>query len=221
LWIIVIEAEKKKPIGKAWGLPRKDIQEINRLLAGNRGAGLGICLGPGRGPHGEWLVDVECDGEQAQDSLSLWFGGEVIKTASWSSARGNHYLLLVDGERLLNLLSACKATEGKGHGKVGAYHLRCLPGVELRVGGFKEDRTVKQVQSVIPPTPGDDGKARVWIEGPEAIAELPEAAYRFLETQADGLKKRDAIQGEPTNGVAHDPYTNVFVKGASSDVESR
>jgi hypothetical protein len=200
LWVVVIEAEKKNPIGNAWGLSRKDIQEINRLLTRFRGSGLGVCLGPERGPGGKWLVDLEGDGDQADETLAGWFGGEVIRTATWSSARGNHYLFLVDGERLLNLLSACKAVEGKGPGKVGAYHLESLPGLEIRCGGYKEDRTVKQVQSVIPPTRGTDGKPRQWIEEPEIIAELPDAAYAFLEAQAEGIREREAIASEPTNG---------------------
>jgi hypothetical protein len=189
LWIVVLRPDDKSPIGEKWGLHCKDFAEINELLVRHRGAGLGICLGPGRGPGGRWLVDLEIDGPQGEASLVRLLGSEAIKTMSWKSRRGNHYLFVVDGDRLLELLSACKAVEGKTPGKVGSYQLASFPDLEIRCGGHKKDGVVKQVQSVIPPTT-TDGVAREWIAGPEALLELPDCVYATLEDIAEHLAVR-------------------------------
>jgi hypothetical protein len=91
---------------------------------------------------------------------------------------------------LLDLLSRCKAVEGKGPGKVGCYHLDSFPALEFRIGGFKKDGLVKQVQSACPPTV-TDGVNRTW-EGPENIATLPETAYAVLGEIAKGLATVEA-----------------------------
>ena len=63
-------------------------------------------------------------------------------------------------------------------------------GYWVYVGGLKTDGTVKQVQSVVPPTPGTDGKPRAWVSSPRVrVAPLPEAAYLFLERLAADRKK--------------------------------
>jgi hypothetical protein len=164
-WIVPLHPSEKRPIGFEWGVKRKDIGEINRLLAEFKGAGIGLCLGPGRGPGGTWLADFEIDGAKGEESLTKLLGGEVVTTMSWSSRRGLHRVFTVDGKRLVKLLTACKAVEGRGPGKVGCYHLDALPGLEIRLGGCKPDGTVKQVQSVLPPTV-TDGIAQTWIRGP-------------------------------------------------------
>src|SRR3954454_1712884 len=127
LWIVATKDKSPDICGRGWGLTRKDIQELNRLLTANRGAGLGIVLGPGRGPGGLWIIDLEIDGPEGENSLLCLLGGDIA-TMSWTSRRGRHRLFIVDGERLLELLSACRAVEGKGPGKVGSYHLEAFPG---------------------------------------------------------------------------------------------
>jgi hypothetical protein len=179
------EKSKKNPIGDAWGLERWSAEKIERTAQDFPGAGVGIAFGPGRGPGGSWPIDLEGDGLEAADSLARLLGGEVPETPSWGSYRGGHTLFIADGERLLKLLAACKARQGKGPGKVGVYHLDELPGLEFRVGGTKPDGVVKQTQSVVPPTVGDDGNPRAWTITPRTpIAPLPEAAYAFLERLA-------------------------------------
>ena len=53
-------------------------------------------------------------------------------------------------------------------------------------GGHKPDGTVKQLQSVAPPTLGDDDKPRQW-NGVNEIAPLPDAVYAFIENLAERL----------------------------------
>jgi hypothetical protein len=144
------------------------------------------------------LADFEVDGEGGEDSLLRLLCGEIVLTASWTSARGRHYLFIIpDGRALLALLGAAGARERKGIGQSGTWHLDALPGLELRIGGLKADGTPKQFQSVCPPTIGSDGKPREWVVPPDAgIATLPEAAIVFLED----LAERAAIQEEGAGG---------------------
>jgi hypothetical protein len=175
-------AEGKEPIGKGWGAERWTEERLRAEHGRRPGAGAGVCFGPGRGPGGSWLIDLEGDGPGAAESLAKLLGGEIPETPSWGSTRGDHTLFTADGERLLSLLSAAGAKEGTGT-KAGVYHLDLLPGLEFRVGGFKADgATVKQVQSVVPPTPGTNGAPRAWKVTPKTPpGPLPESAYAFLQ----------------------------------------
>jgi hypothetical protein len=107
------------------------------------------------------LIDLEGDGPQAGESLATLLGGESLSTLAWYATRGEHRVFTADGERLLRLLTAAGAKEGTGI-KVGVWHLGALPDLEIRVGGYHADGSVKQVQSVVPPTPGTDGAPRRW-----------------------------------------------------------
>jgi P4 family phage/plasmid primase-like protien len=189
----LIHPEKKRPIGDGWGLARWDEDKLRETAGRYPGAGVGIALGPGRAPGGGWLIDAEVDGPEGEDSLDTLLGGERPETPSWGSARGDHTLFTVDGHQLQKLLVAAGAEEGKDPKGKGAWHLPELPGLELRTGGYKGDGAAKQVQSVVPPTVGTDGKPRAWKVSPRTkVAELPGAAYAFLED----LAERKAIQGE-------------------------
>jgi hypothetical protein len=143
----------KEPIGERWGAKRWTEKKLRDTFRRFPTAGVGICLGPGRGPDGSWLIDLEGDGPQAAESLAIFLGGETVHTIGWSSARGSHIVLTCDGERLLQLLAAARAKEGTGI-KSGVWKLDALPDLEIRVGGYHADRSVKQVQSVVPPTAG-------------------------------------------------------------------
>jgi putative DNA primase/helicase len=188
-WPVAIHPGQKRPIGKDWGLTRWDEPRLRSALQRYPGAGVGIGFGPGRAPGCGWLVDLEGDGDRAAESLAALLGGEVPDTPAWSSTRGLHHVFVADGDRLLAKLDAAGAREGGGV-KAGVWHLPELPGLEIRVGGLKADGTVKQVQSVVPPTPGTDGKPRAWISSPRrGVAPLPEAAYALLERLAADWKK--------------------------------
>jgi P4 family phage/plasmid primase-like protien len=188
-------AKGKEPIGSSWGTERRDERWLRNAFKAYRGAGVGICFGPGRAPDGGWLIDLEGDGPKAADSLATLFAGEVLTTVGWSSTRGGHTLFIAD-ERLLEALQRAGAKEEKGI-KAGVYKLQDLPDLEWRVGGYKADgKTIKQVQSVVPPTPGTDREPRQWTNPPSAgLADLPAAAYAFLERLAES--KRPAVKPIP------------------------
>jgi hypothetical protein len=194
-WPVAIHPGQKRPIGNDWGRERWDEPRLRAAFQRYPGAGVGIGFGPGRAPGGGWLIDLEGDGDQAAESLAALLGGEVPDTPAWSSTRGLHHTFVADGDRLLAKLEAAGAKEGGGI-KAGVWHLPELPGLEIRVGGLKADGTVKQVQSVVPPTPGTDGKPRAWTSSPRGrVAPLPEAAYLFLERLAADRRK---VESKPT-----------------------
>jgi P4 family phage/plasmid primase-like protien len=190
-WVVAIHPKTKRPIGRAWGLKRWDEQRLRAAFERFPDAGIGICLGPGRAPGGRGLADIEGDGDQAEESLAKLLGGELPDTVIWSSRRGKHNLFIVDVDRLQRALVAAGAVEGTDDKGKGAWHLPEFPGLEFRIGGYKPDGTVKQVQSVVPPTPGDDGTPRDWISSPRGrvLVPLPEAAYASLEGLAAAHKK--------------------------------
>jgi hypothetical protein len=188
----------KEPIGKAWGLERWTKKRGARAYKDFPKAGVGVGLGPGRGPGGSWLGDVEGDGKEAEASRAKLFDGEIVETLGWGSARGGHQLLAVDGKRLQGILGGLAKYEVKNTPCPGVYHFPQLPGLELRLGGYKDDgETVKQIQSVTPPTLGTDGKPRRF-NGCESIADAPEAFYTTLQQIADEAKsvRADTCKGE-------------------------
>lgn len=207
----------KEPIGREWGLKRATLEAINDTFARYPGASLGICLGPGRGSHGNWLIDFEIDGAGGKESLDTLFGGEIPDTMGWLSARGGHTVLTADGERLLALLARCGASEGSGISS-GVFKLPELPGLELRIGGFKPDGAVKQLQSVVPPSPTTGGQPREWTGGFE-VAELPEAAYQFLERLA---AEKDAAKAEQTDQPEQPrPQSRLATRAIGASAEKR
>ncbi len=197
-WVVAIWPGEKRPIGAAWGAERWTEDRLRGEFDRHPGAGIGICFGPGRGPGGSWLIDIEGDGPQAEKSLRKLLDDEDIQSMSWSSTRGMHWIFVVHGPRLLGALKTAGAKEIAA--TPGVYHLPELPDLEFRVGGFKDDETtVKQLQSVCPPTPGTDGKPRAWIESPKmGVSTLPEHAYTFLSGLGYG---KAALEGE-TAGLA-------------------
>jgi hypothetical protein len=149
----------KEPIGDAWGAKRITLKQIDDRFTRHPDAGGGMLLGPGKGPDGSWPVDFEGDGPAAANSLLALFGGSIPDTMSWTSRRQPHRVYRGD-KRFLDLLVRCKAEERKGPGGAGALHLPFLPDLEIRVGGWHPDGKLKQIQSVTPPTPGEDGVPR-------------------------------------------------------------
>lgn len=172
--------EGKEPFGLKWGLVRWTLAKFRELLEIYKDAGCGLCLGPGRGPDGKWLIDVEGDGPEAEESRAKLFGGEVVPTLGWGSTRGGHQVYTADGERFGPIVARLKSFEAKKTNQPGVFHIPSLPGLELRFGGYKDDGAVKQLQSVVPPTPGTDGKPRAW-NGVDEIADAPGAFYAGLE----------------------------------------
>jgi hypothetical protein len=175
----------KSPIGKGWGLERWDLERWQRATRRQPRPGIGVCLGPGRGPDGTWLIDVEGDGPEYGDSLQSLLAGEQVESLGWTSRRGGHLLLTVDTGRMRAIHDALAAAgfEKKGAAGAGAFKVPGLPDLEFRLGGWKGDGTIKQTQSVCPPSPDADGTPRRW-NGPETVAPAPEAFYATLERLA-------------------------------------
>ncbi len=182
-----------EPVGADWGLLPCTVDRLLKALTRCPDRGLGLLLGPSRGPDAAWLIDIEGDGEDAEAQFIELTGGELVDTPTWRSRRGFHRLFLVRGEELLILIAGAGGREGKGSA-AGTWKLSRWPHLEWRIGGYAPDgKTVKQLQSAIPPTLGKDGQPREWTTPPTIpVAELPEAAYAALET----LAERVAIQAE-------------------------
>jgi putative DNA primase/helicase len=173
----------KEPFGKAWGLERWTVEQWHSFIRVHPEGGCGVCLGPGRAPDGGWLIDAEGDGPDAEESRAKLLGGELLETLGWGSVRGGHQLLTADGERLKAIVATLKPFQVKGQNQPGVFHIPALPGLELRCGGYHADGTVKQLQSVVPPTPGTNGEPRQWNDV-ETVAPLPESFYATVEAIA-------------------------------------
>jgi hypothetical protein len=227
------EYKGKEPFTLDWGLSYWDDDKFHRgfyavsmykkfvYTTRHEGRGLGVCLGPGRGPGGGDLADFEGDGEQAQTSMAILLGTDELPfTPSWWSARGGHFLFIVDHPRLLSLLLRAGAREKEGRNQPGVFYLPGLPDLEFRIGGHFANGKIKQLQSVIPPTVGDDGKPRAWIVEPTAEVvplPLPEHAYQVLERLGDEEEARRALlppEERAAPRVAVSP-----VEGARRDLE--
>lgn len=196
-WVVAIKPGQKRPIGTAWGTERWTEERLRAAIDKHPEAGIGICFGPGRAPGELWLIDIEGDGPEAADSKHRLLGGEETNTPTWESTRGAHELFVADGERLLKALGEAGARKG---GQSGVWHLPQFPGLELRVGGTDADGSIKQLQSVCPPTLGTDGKPRAWLVSPRTKVErLPEAAYEALE--AIGRELTPKTEQPPRGGT--------------------
>ncbi len=208
-------------VGAAWGAAQWSAEKIRQKFRTNPGAGVGLCLGPGKAPAGRWLMDLEGDEPQAADSLTRLLGGTVA-TMGWGSARGSHNLFVADtpdGERFLALLVKAKAEALKGEGKSGVWKLAELPDLEFRIGGYKSDGAVKQCQSVVPPTQGDNGQPREWHPGVTEPAELPEAAFTFRAEIAERNRSEDKATHASRNGDSHPP--KIAPQAIGAPVEDR
>ena len=105
-----------------------------------------------------------------------------------------------------------RSTRSKATASPGVYKPPGLPGLELRLGGYKNDadRTVKQIQSAAPPTVGTDGKPRVWT-GDRDIAWAPEGFYQVLAALQRPIKPtKDAPTASP-----HEPKTSVLSRASA------
>ena len=155
VWPVAIKRKCKAPIGENWGAERPTEESLHATYAANRGAGVGIRLGPEAG-----VIDFEVDGTDGEKSLRKILGGEPL-TLGWASRRGPHYLFRWDPQLAKYGKSIIKVPE--------------LPGLEIRIGAEGV-----QLQSVCPPSVGDDGKPRQWNDCDE-IAELPPSVFIFLD----------------------------------------
>jgi hypothetical protein len=202
-------AKGKEPFGAAWGVKpvaeKTLAEDIARFTKKGWTPGIGIGLGPERYRASDgtlkWLADIEGDGPEAEESKAKLFGGEAVETMGWSSVRGGHDLVTIDADRIQPILARLAGFEKKGF--PGVFHFPELPGLEVRVGGDFANGKVKQLQSVVPPTPGTDGTARQW-GGVETVAKAPDAFYAFLEGLAHvtkAPKAREATKASAKRAV--------------------
>jgi hypothetical protein len=226
LWPIPNRPDGKAPIRKGWGDEQENPDSIRKTFRDTPKAGIGVGLGPGRGAGGTWLVDVEGDGPEAEESRIRLFDAETPGTLGWGSARGGHQLFIADTARLTGLVAGLAGRKDlvvKGDGKgPGVFHLPEYPGLELRVGGYHPGGKVKQFQSVVPPTVGTDGKPRQW-NGVSTIAPLPESVYSALRAAAAPARantpaERQEAATATTTATNSKPAdrVEVYLKGALS-----
>ncbi len=171
----------KEPIGNAWGSKRPTVAKLSRTYGSNPRAGVGVRLGPEAG-----VIDIEVDGPDGAESLATLMGGEVVPTLGWSSRRGPHHLFRYNA-RL---------------GRFGKSIIKLpgLPGLEIRIGN-----PGGQLQSVCPPTVGLDEVCRQW-NGCDEIANLPEAAYAFLDRALPEKTIRpDAVASKSVQNARGEP----------------
>jgi hypothetical protein len=200
-------ASGKEPIGARWGAEQWTMERANSVFGRYAKVGVGICLGPGRGPGGKWLMDVEGDGPEAEASRAKLFGGEIVVTMGHRSARGGHQFLCGDGDRLTPIVARFKPFQVKdAAAQPGVFKIPGYPGLEFRLGGYTSKGAVKQLQSVVPPTIGTDGKSREW-NGVETIADAPESFYASLQTVADQVEAQARSNGKHKARKPDPPFT--------------
>jgi hypothetical protein len=146
--------EPLNSLGTDWGKIKLTRTQLIRIYTEIPAAGVGIRLGyEGR------LIDADCDGDGAKETLRDLLGSDVPDTLGWLANRGEHSIFLWN-DRLYVF------TYESGVIKIGT--------LELRLGG--RDR---QLQTVFPPTPRADGTPRPRIGGTK-IRELPPCFYANL-----------------------------------------
>lgn len=185
LWPVVITPHDpddpqagKRPLGERWGLERPTEETLRDIFGRHPDAGVGIRLGPEGG-----VIDLDCDGPQAEETLVRLLGGECIETLGWDSERGNHLILRWD-DRLLK------------YGITVNEHHTNYPGVGLRFGGPE-----KQFQSVCPPSRTSrvdhdgrviPGRPRRW-NGCWTIAPIPSAMFADLDRHVSAEVVRNPV----------------------------
>jgi putative DNA primase/helicase len=202
---ITVAAKGKEPIGFDWGARRGRWRDVEREIRKVPGRGYGLGMGPGRAPEGRWLADFEVDGPQGEASLRTLLGvlgDDTFKTTAWMSRRGPHCLFTVDGPRLVDGLVKSGARGKKG--EPGVFHHEALPGLEIRIGGPGKDGKDRQIQSVGPPSIGEDGQPREWLCR-LMPAELPAQSYEWWESLALARYGQVALESEAAQFAAKPP----------------
>jgi hypothetical protein len=172
LWPILISAiddrrfdennRGKAPLGgKRWGKERRDARWFDASFRRNKGANVGLLLGPDGG-----LIDIDVDEPGlAGPVLGRLFPDGTPPTLGWKNLGKKRHLAFLWDDRLLPYVGKAGVIKGGPH----------YPGLELRLGGAG-----KQIQSVIPPSVLRNGQGRKWNGNP-AILPLPESFFADLK----------------------------------------
>lgn len=149
-------------------------------------ANVGVILGPRSG-----LVDFECDGPEAEQTLLDLFDGNLPETPTWRSRRGQHRLFR--WHPALRQLGTSKYTLGGEGAKV-----------DILIG--------PGAQTLLPPSYAD-GVQREWVLGdnllPDQVAMIPDDVLRCLgcslaDSHAAQEQAADAVDtdSKPTSVVS-------------------
>lgn len=148
--VIPIRAGEKRPLPTEWQkVASRDEDQITKWWARWPDAGVGVKLGPDSG-----IIDVECDDDEAEQTLLALFEGEFPVTPTFMASRGKH--------RLFRYRDDLPEKEKNGF-KIGK--------IEFRTGGGG-----KGAQSVFPPSVHPSGAVYTWLVPPDDCppAELSE-----------------------------------------------
>jgi hypothetical protein len=137
---LVLPPGRKFPNYGGWQHEGISLAELNRRRENNPAINVGLLLGPTSG-----VVDLDCDGPEAEASLLKLFDGPPPATLSFASKRGRHLLFRYD-PRFAELKNAFKSPD--------------FPDLEFRLGGSGA------AQTVIPPSVVD-GVRREWLNSCE------------------------------------------------------
>jgi hypothetical protein len=174
LW--VVPCDGKRAVVKDWDERRLTPAELRAALGGPH---LNIAVVLNQSP----LIDVECDGPDAETNLRALFGGNVPPTPTWRSKRGLHRLF----RRPPGLPEKAKVE---------------LDGVEFRIGNGKG------ALSVVPPSVHPDGPRYEWLPGLSIYqvepAELPESVIVRLRAPAPPAPDEPTPRGEIAEGRRND-----------------
>jgi putative DNA primase/helicase len=194
----------KRPFGKDWGALAmgRNEADLAALYARLDVEGVGLLLGPGAGPDGSWVVDIEIDAEtpdelaEGEDSVGRLFLGDEPTTMAWDSARGRHRVFTVTPE----FAGLVQAAGKEKAGSPGVFqNVPGFPRLEFRIGGVKADGTVKAIHSSIPPTLQTDGRPRTWNgEAGLVAAPMPDTALRVLRIAAASPSRQASEVGVGT-----------------------
>jgi len=169
-WLIeqgfwVVPCEGKKPVTRDWPTKRTTIDELEQFLCEGQ-LNIGIALNQSD------LIDVECDGPEAESNLQKMFGGDIPSTPTWRSKRGSHRLF----RRPDDLPEKAMVK---------------IDGIEFRIGNSKG------ALSIVPPSVHPDGPHYEWLPGLSIRevqpAELPEdIAERIRRSASQPCSEPDA-----------------------------
>ena len=187
-WPPVPVTGKRPSCGDAWQLQAtSDPAQVELLFRHNDHDGVGVVLGESAG-----IIDVECDNDQAEQTLLELFAGTIPTTPTFQSTRGKH--------RLFNWTDDLPEPT-KAVFKIGQ--------LEFRTGNGD-----KAAQTVFPPSNG-----RTWIVSPDdaAVAVISaEVIDRIKMKYAAKKQKRDkpTTRGEHRQGESLDVAAWLLSRGA-------
>ena len=182
--VLPAQPGSKRPILSAWQEQAScNEEQIVQWWTQTPLANIGVQLGSKSG-----IIDLEGDGQKANEMIMLLFNKDPIITPMFRSSRGMHRIF--------------KYRSGLPHADKNGFHIG--PDLELRTGCGN-----KGAQSIFPPSIHESGIQYEWVVRPDEVdvAELPdhivELLWRFGETS------------EELAAAKNNPEWNAIKKGVS------